>query len=137
MRRLLLLAAFIMTALYCTAQTTPYNVVFDLTSKDTNDHKTVIRWLNGISKERPEAKLEVVLYGQSLDFVQKEKSVDTEALQNLLQNKNITFKVCAAAMKRHNIDAASLLPGVEMVPDGIYQIITRQSQGWGYIKVAK
>ncbi|HEY0732939.1 MAG TPA: DsrE family protein, partial [Chitinophagaceae bacterium] len=119
------------------AQTTPYNVVFDLTSKDTNDHKTVIRWLNGISKERPEAKLEVVLYGQSLDFVQKDKSVDAAALQNLLQNKNITFKVCAAAMKRHNVDAASLLPGVEPVPDGIYQIITRQGQGWGYIKVAK
>ena len=95
----------------------------------------MIRWLNGISKERPEAKLEVVLYGQSLDFVQKDKSVDSEALQNLLRNRNITFKVCAAAMKRHNIDAASLLPGVEMVPDGIYQIISRQKEGWGYIKV--
>ena len=137
MRRYSLLAAFIMTALFCTAQTTPYNVVFDLTSKDTNDHKTVIRWLNGISKEKPEAKLEVVLYGQSLDMIQKNKSVDAEGLDRLLQNKNITFKVCAAAMKRNEVEAASLLPGIEIVPDGIYQIITRQSQGWGYIKVAK
>ena len=137
MRRYSLLAALLMTALFCTAQTTPYNVVFDLTSKDTNDHKTVIRWLNGISKERPEAKLEVVLYGQSLDMIQKNKSVDAEGLDRLLQNKNITFKVCAAAMKRNEVEAASLLPGIEIVPDGIYQIITRQSQGWGYIKVAK
>ena len=137
MRRITLLAAFIITAFFCKAQTPPYNVVFDLTSKDTNDHKTVIRWLNGISKERPEAKLEVVLYAQSIDMIQKNKSVDGEGLGRLMQNKNISFKVCAAAMKRNEVDAASLLPGIEIVPDGIYQIITRQSQGWGYIKVAK
>ncbi len=118
------------------AQTVPYNVVFDLTSKDTSDHKTVIRWLSEISKERPDAKLEVVLYGQSLDMVRKDKSTVAPALQQLTQNKNVSVKVCAAAMKRHDIDATQLLPGVSIVPDGIYEIITRQKEGWGYIKAA-
>jgi intracellular sulfur oxidation DsrE/DsrF family protein len=118
------------------AQTVPYNVVFDLTSKDTNDHKTIIRWLDGISKERPDAKLEVVLYGQSLDMVQKHKSTVAPSLQQLMANKNISVKVCGAAMKRHNVEPAQLLPGVSIVPDGIYQIITRQKEGWGYIKAA-
>ena len=118
------------------AQTVPYNVVFDLTSKDTNDHKAVMRWMTEISKERPDAKLEVVLYGQSLDMVQKDRSVVAPAIQQLTQNKNIAVKVCAAAMKRHNIEASQLLPGVGIVPDGIYEIITRQKEGWGYIKAA-
>jgi intracellular sulfur oxidation DsrE/DsrF family protein len=96
----------------------------------------VMRWMNEISKERPDAKLEVVLYGQSLDMIQKDKSVVSSAIAQLTQNKNISVKVCAAAMKRHNIDAFQLLPGVSIVPDGIYEIITKQKEGWGYIKAA-
>ena len=38
-------------------------------------------------------------------------------------------------MKRNNIDQSQLVPGVEIVPDGIYEIISKQQQGWGYIKV--
>lgn len=119
---------------FAQAQSVPYNVVFDLTSKDTNDHKAVIRWLTEISKERPDAKMEVVFYGQSLDMVQKDKSIVAPMVTQLAQNKNISFKVCAAAMKRHNVEASQLLPGVGVVPDGIYEIVTKEKEGWGYIK---
>ena len=115
----------------------PYNVVFDLTSKDTTVHKTVIRWLDGISKERPDARLEVVLYSGSLDMVVKDKSTVAADLARLQQNKNISLKVCAATMKRYNVDASQLLPGVDVVADGIYEIISRQKEGWGYIKAAQ
>lgn len=130
----LLLAFLIAASSFLHAQTVPYNVVFDLTSKDTNDHQMVMRWLKGISKDRPDAKLEVVLYGQSLDMIRKDKSTVASDVQLLLQNKNITIKVCAFSLKRHNIEASQLLPGTSIVPDGIYQIITRQKEGWGYIK---
>ena len=137
MKWLMLSSCLLFSAGFLQAQTVPYNVVFDLTSKDTNDHKTIIRWLDGISKERPDAKMEVVLYGQSLDMVRKGKSSVAPSLVQLQQNKNITVKVCAAAMKRHNVDATELLPGVGIVPDGIYEIIIRQKEGWGYIKAAQ
>ena len=39
-------------------------------------------------------------------------------------------------MKNHNINESELLPGVEIVPDGIYEIITKQKEGWGYIKAS-
>jgi intracellular sulfur oxidation DsrE/DsrF family protein len=39
-------------------------------------------------------------------------------------------------MQRYNVDENRLIPGVKVVPDGIYEIITRQHEGWGYIKVA-
>jgi uncharacterized protein len=118
------------------AQTVPYNAVFDLTSKDTNDHKTVIRWLNGITQENSDAKLEVVLYGQSIDMVRTNRSVVADAVKEFASRNNISFVVCAASMKRHNVSEKDLLPGVTTVPDGIYQIITRQKEGWGYIKVS-
>lgn len=136
MKHLTFLVVFGLATLLLQAQTAPYNVVFDLTSKDTNDHKTVLRWINAISKEHPDAQLEVVLYGQSLDMVQKDKSIVSKQLQDLATNKNVSVKVCAAAMKRHGIEPAALLPTVGIVPDGIYEIISKQRQGWGYIKVA-
>jgi uncharacterized protein len=119
------------------AQAPDYKVVFDLTSKDTMDHKAVIRWITEISKSTPAAKLEVVLYGQSLDMVVKNKSVVADDITRLTAGKNISFKVCAIAMKNHNISTAELLPGVEIVPDGIYEIITKQKEGWGYIKAIR
>lgn len=133
----LLFLLFLLFAKAIFAQSVPYNVVIDLTSKDTNVHASVIRWLTEIPKDKPDAELEVVLYGQSLDMVRKGKSTLAPAIQQLLQNKNIAVKVCAAAMKRHNIDASQLLPGVGVVPDGIYEIITKQKEGWGYIKAAQ
>ena len=111
-------------------------MVFDLTSKDTADHKSVIRWLNGISQSNADARLEVVFYGQSLGMVTKDKSTVAEEVKKLAANKNISFKVCEAAMKRQNIDKSQLLPGIETVPDGIYEIMLKQNEGWGYIKAA-
>jgi intracellular sulfur oxidation DsrE/DsrF family protein len=137
MKPLILFVCLVVSINFLQAQTIPYNVVFDLTSKDTNVHKSVMRWLNEISKERPDAKLEVVLYGQSLDMVTKDKSTQGPAIQQLTQNKNVTVKVCAMAMKRHNLDSTQLVPGVGVVPDGIYEIISRQKEGWGYIKAAQ
>ena len=134
MKSYLLAAGLLLCALFSNAQSAPYNVVFDLTSKDTADQQMVLRWLKNISTDRPDAKLEVVLYGQSLDMVTNGKSVVAGDLQKALQNKNIAVKVCAAAMKRHGLDSSQLLPGVGIVPDGIYELIAKQKEGWGYIK---
>lgn len=118
------------------AQTPDYKVVFDLTSKDSNDHQMVIRWLNGISQSDPKAQLEVVLYGKSLDMVTKDRSTVADDINKLAANKNISFKVCALAMKRHKLEKSQLLPSVQTVPDGIYEIVVKQKEGWGYIKAA-
>ena len=116
------------------AQTTDYKVVFDLTSKDTLDHKAVIRWVSEIGHSSPDAKLEVVMYGQGVQMVVNGSSVVQEAVRQLVTNKNVSFKVCAIALKNQNIDKSQLIPGVEIVPDGIYEIILKQKKGWGYIK---
>ena len=136
-RNIFIISLLLLSPFFLQAQTRDYKVVFDLTSKDTMDHKAVIRWINEISKLSPDAKLEVVLYGQSLDMVVKNKSVVADDVTKFAATKNISFKVCAIAMKNHNINKSELLPGVEIVPDGIYEIITKQKEGWGYIKASR
>jgi intracellular sulfur oxidation DsrE/DsrF family protein len=111
-----------------------YKVVFDLTSKDSLDQQAVIRWLKEITNERSDAKLEVVMYAKGVNMVTRDKSAVADAVTQLATNKNISFKVCAIALKNQGIDKSQLLPGVEVVPDGIYEIISKQREGWGYIK---
>ena len=133
MKKYLFLFLMLLACQYLSAQTPDYKVVFDVTSKDTMAYHTVVRQAGGILKSNPDAKIEIVIYGGGLDLVTKNKSVVEPAVQELA--KKAAFKVCAVTMQRQNLSKDQLIPGVQTVPDGIYEIITRQKQGWGYIKV--
>jgi intracellular sulfur oxidation DsrE/DsrF family protein len=130
------IAVLILLPVLTMAQTA-YRVIFDITSGDTATHKTAIRQIRGILQSRPDAQLEVAIYSNALGMVMKDKSIIADAVQELTSNKKASFKVCAATMKRHNIDKSQLITGVEVVPDAIYEIVTKQHEGWGYIKVAQ
>jgi intracellular sulfur oxidation DsrE/DsrF family protein len=131
------LAPLLFAPLFLFAQKPDYKVVFDLTSKDPAMHQTVVRWLNAITKETPDAQLEVVFYGGSLDMIRNDKSTLATEITTLAKNNNVSFVACEMAMKRHNIMKSQLLPGVKTVPDGIYELVNRQKEGWGYIKVTQ
>jgi intracellular sulfur oxidation DsrE/DsrF family protein len=118
------------------AQNKDYNVVFDLTSKDTLNQQSLLREMTLIKQGNPDAKVEAVIYGQGLSLIIKDQSSQGEAIKNLLTMKDVTFKVCEIAMKAHNIDKSQLLPDVQTVPDGIYELVSKQHQGWAYIKIA-
>jgi len=118
------------------AQSNDYRVVFDLTSRDTINQQTVVREIGLIRSANPEAQLEVVIYGQGLDLAVRGRSAQESAVQKLIADGKAKFKVCAMTLKRNNIPTDQLVPGVEVVPDGIYEILTKQREGWGYIKVA-
>jgi intracellular sulfur oxidation DsrE/DsrF family protein len=137
MKRYRLVLFLLLGSLSLAAQRSDYKVVFDLTSRDTLDQKNLVRWLTEISNANPEAKMEVVMYSKGLELVVKDKSYVAEEIGRLSANKNISFKVCAVAMKNNNIGRDQLLAGIEIVPDGIYEIISRQKEGWGYIKAAR
>jgi len=119
------------------AQDVPYRVVFDLTSGDTAMYRTVTRWIDGITKGDPNAEVEVVLYGKALDMITQGKSNVGGLVESQASNPNVTFSACEMAMKRHNLPKESLIKGVSSVPDAIYELISKQAQGWGYIKVSR
>jgi intracellular sulfur oxidation DsrE/DsrF family protein len=117
------------------AQEKNYKVVFDMSSKDTINQQAVTREISLIKGVSPDAKLEVVVYGQGLDLVVQGRSAQQPVVQKLIADNKAGFKVCAMTLKRNNITKEQLVPGVEIVPDGIYEIISKQQEGWGYIKV--
>jgi intracellular sulfur oxidation DsrE/DsrF family protein len=133
MKKLYLLSAVLLLFFTAFSQK-DYKVVFDVTSRDSLVHRNVIRWVNEIINAEPTAQVEVVLYGKSVGMVTKDQSTVADALKDLTQKKNVSFKVCKVALKNNGVDMSQLLPGIGTVPDGIYEIISKQRDGWGYIK---
>lgn len=111
-----------------------YQVVFDITSGEATAQQQVVREAGLIIDAHPDAQVEVVFYGKSLGLVQKAKSSHVDAIQKLIA-KGVSFKVCHIAMDHQHVTESQLITGVKTVPDGIYEIISKQKKGWGYIKV--
>jgi intracellular sulfur oxidation DsrE/DsrF family protein len=136
MKKITFIMMFTISAIVSNAQKADYKVVFDFTSKDTINQQTLLREMSLIKQYNPDAKVEAVIYGQGLNLVTSGVSSRSEEVAQLVSQKDVSFKVCAMSMKRQHIDESQLLPGVETVPDGVYEIISKQRDGWGYIKVA-
>ena len=136
MRRILLAGLFaLLSPGVAQAQDHPYRVVFDLTSRDSLDQKAVLRWLREVSTSSPAAQMEVVMYAKGFELVMPDRSAYIADVKEAMKNPNVTFKVCAIALRNNNVDKSQLLAGVQTVPDGIFEIISKQQDHWGYIKV--
>ena len=136
MKPLCLLAVLLLAAAgQLFSQSIPYHIVFDITTSDTAAHQRVIRWSKGILKATPDAKIEIVFYGKALDMVVQNKSTVVDDVIKLAGGKQVIFAVCEQAMKVHHIEKSQLLSGVLTVHDALYELVAKQAQGYGYIKV--
>ena len=136
MRRTLFVVLFAVLSLgFVRAQRQPYRVAFDLTSRDTLDQKAVLRWLKEVGTSSPDAQMEVVMYAKGFELVMPERSAFIADVREAMKNPNVSFKVCAIALKNNNVVQSQLLSGVQTVPDGIYELVAKQQDHWGYIKV--
>jgi len=75
------------------------------------------------------------MYGKGFEMVMPERSSVAADVKAALKNPNTSFAVCEVAMKNNSVTMSQLFPGIKTVPDGIYEIISKQHEGWGYIKV--
>ena len=136
MKKIILSIALLLLVFNINAQDKPVNIVFDVTSADPSTHQSTMRHVNIMSTNYPDAKFEVVLYSGSIEMALKDKSSVAQEITGFANNDYVSIKVCAMTLNRKKIDKSELLPGVEVVPDGILEIVTKQSEGWGYIKEA-
>jgi intracellular sulfur oxidation DsrE/DsrF family protein len=118
----------LLTAGLSSAQVNPVKIVFDINSRDTLTHQTVLHHVTLMAKSYPDSKFEVVVYGGALPMLLKDKSTISQGVTALAGNENVSFKACAVTMKRHDITESMLLPGVDVVPDAIIEIVGKQHE---------
>lgn len=119
------------------AQSEPIKVVFDVTSSNPDVHRTAAKHLRLMAEAYPQSEFELVIYSGAYKMVDRKSSVAGETLSQIVNKDNVDIVICEQTMKRHKMTMEDLIPGVGSVPDGIYEIVMKQKQGWGYIKEAQ
>jgi intracellular sulfur oxidation DsrE/DsrF family protein len=115
----------------------PHRVVFVLTSGDDADWEMTLANVRNMIKGFAPAKVEVevIAYGPGLAFLKKGSSVETQV--TALESPDVHLLACENSMRMQHVTAADLSTGVGTVPSGVVELVTRQEQGWSYIKAGR
>ena len=107
-----------------------------------DDSERAIPMLRNITNHHaadPGIRIVVVALGAGVDFLVDGHADDRgnsyDALVDPLMLEGVEFRVCGNTLKGRHIDAASLLPDVQIVPSGVAEIARLQiAEGAAYIK---
>ena len=110
-----------------------HKIVFQLTTNDTLAHKSLMKQLNNITSVAPTTKIEVVCHGPGLDMLVTGKTIVQEKIKQL-KAIGVDFIACEFSMKERNVPIEKIIPEAGFVKAGIIEIVTKQEQGWSYIK---
>ncbi len=110
-----------------------HRIIFQLATGDTTAHKQLIKSLNNILTVSPTTQIEIVCQGAALDMLTADKSVVQEKIKALTE-KGVVFNACEFAMKERKLDRARMIPSAGFVPAGVIEIVSKQEQGWSYIR---
>lgn len=110
-----------------------HKIIFQLSIDDSLAHKALMKQLNNITTVAPGTKIEVVCHGPGLNMLVVGKtSVQEKIIQ--LKKKDIVFVACEFSMSERNVPKEKIIPEAGFVRAGIIEIVTKQEQGWSYIK---
>lgn len=110
-----------------------HRIVFQLMSDDTTVHLSLMKQLNNVLTAAPDTKLEVVCHGPGINLLMTEKTTMLKKIQEM-KARNVSFLVCENTLKDKNITKEKIIPEAGFVQSGIIEIVTRQEEGWSYIK---
>ena len=134
---LVILITLLSTAIFSQANSEnlkpEHKIIFQLTSNDTIVHKQLIKQFNNILSVSPSTKIELVCHGAGIDMLIVGKTI-VEDKMKLLADKGVVFNACDFSIKERKIDRSKISSVSGFVPAGIIEIVTKQEQGWSYIK---
>lgn len=135
MRNLAFILAFLTISLYSQAQarTGGHKIIFQLSINDTLAHKALMKQLGNILSVAPDTKIEIVCHGPGLEMLQKEKSIVADKIATFAA-RGVDFRACEFSMKERKVEKNQILPTAGFVEAGIVEIVSKQEQGWSYIK---
>ena len=110
-----------------------HKIIFQLSIDDSVAHKALMKQLNNITTVAPGTKIEVVCHGPGLNMLVMGKTTVQDKIQQM-KMRDIIFVACEFYMRERNIPKEKIIPEAGFVKAGIIEIVTKQEQGWSYIK---
>ena len=136
MKTFLLSLLVVIVAFSTSAQEIQQKIIFDVTSTDTKVHQSTLLMMKVMSANHPNTLLEVMVYGEALPMLMKNQSTVAKDIALFIDSDNVIFTACEISMELiFKIGKEQLLAGVGTVENAIPDIVMKQKNGWGYIKV--
>jgi len=110
-----------------------HRIVFQLTTPDTLAYRALVRQLHNVLTEWPDARIEVVSHNKGIAMLEKKKSNVMPEI-TALKSKGVRFYACEFTLQQMNIPKTDIIPESDYVERGIVYIVSRQEEGWSYIK---
>lgn len=110
-----------------------HRIVFQLTTPDTAAYRALTRQLNNVLDGWPAAQIEVVAHNKGISMLHKQKSNVAPELE-ALKARGVQFVACEQTLKQQHLAKTDILPLASFVERGLLEIVTKQEQGWSYIK---
>ncbi|WP_143306358.1 DsrE family protein [Chitinophaga vietnamensis] len=112
-------------------------VVFQITSAEADAHKAMLGQLFNLladfNSRQQRIAVEVVVHGLAFPLLYHAPHPFAEKVV-ALQQQAVRWLICRNTMDSHDIKASQLFPFVEVVPAAIAHLVTRQHEGWAYIR---
>ncbi|MBK7888911.1 MAG: DsrE family protein [Bacteroidetes bacterium] len=116
------------------SKTAQHRVIMQLVSGDTLAHKALMFQLKNLKEVWADSvEIEVLIQGPALDMIIADKTTQQEGISKMKQ-KGVRFIACEFSMRQRKVTKEELLKDVESVNYGLVEIITKQEQGWSYLK---
>jgi len=131
-----LVLGFLIVSLFVQAQNakTIHQIVIQLNTADTSAWSSTIGNIKNIQKIwSSNLQIEVVVHGKAIDFLVKDKTHLAKEIEALTKD-GIQFSACENTMRKHGIDKSAILSFAQTVPSGVVEVISKQEQGWSYLK---
>ncbi len=111
-----------------------HGVVVQVSNKDPESWGLTLLNIKYIQEQLGQNRLpiEVVAFGPGV-YMLTRNSVVREGLRRAMQH-GVRFVACETSMRARRIMRKDMYPGVTFVPLGIAEIITKQREGWSYLK---
>jgi intracellular sulfur oxidation DsrE/DsrF family protein len=113
--------------------TKEHKVVMQLTTGDTLAYRALVKQLGNMTKIWPNAKIEVVIHNKGIAMMKKESSNVAEEITTLTK-KGVRFVVCEFTMEQLKLEKSQILNDAYYTPYGLIAIVTKQEEGYAYLK---
>lgn len=108
-----------------------YRTVVHLDTAEPGKVGSVLQNITNLYKALgPETQIELVAHGPAIDVV---VAPAPEKLAGLLRD-GLTVCACRNSMNSQDLSETDLAEGVTVVASGVAHLVTRQSEGWSYLR---
>jgi uncharacterized protein len=112
----------------------PYRVVMQVSNADPRGWRQALNDSLALTKNagRANVQIEIVAIGAGIGMLRYDSPWPKEVAAS--QAAGVRILACGETMKSLLLEKDELLPGIDVAPAGLIEVIDRQREGWHYVK---